>query len=441
MAELRSASQQPSLPSPACAPAPEPPSSPAVTGYTTKTQWVVVALCALANLVNQADRIVMSVAIVPMAGELNLSAYDQGWILSSFSYGYIITQVFAGPLARKYGAGTVLACALAGWCSLTVLTPIIAVNGVPFLLGARALMGIFEGFCWPSTYTWISSTVDRGRRSRSFALLITGGTLGQLIALGVSPRLEWPQMFLVFGLFGFAWITLYCLSPVPIARDPTTPVFAAAKIYAKMLRLPSVVAILAAHFAHNWGHSVLVSWLPTYLHTVLGTPKTSLGIAAIPMLLNCLVSPLYGWFSDYLLNSCGWPLLRVRRVLSALGLLIPAAMFYQVPYATTESSAISLICVCYLAQGCLGSGVFANHADIVPKHAGMAFGLGNTIATLPALVIGPFTAYLISHGNNWTPVFHIAAGLNVVGAAWYLRYSDTESVDYLLEDGARRRQD
>eukprot|EP01059_Diplonema_ambulator_P008769 TRINITY_DN18516_c0_g1_i1.p1 TRINITY_DN18516_c0_g1~~TRINITY_DN18516_c0_g1_i1.p1 ORF type:complete len:432 (+),score=67.27 TRINITY_DN18516_c0_g1_i1:42-1298(+) len=403
------------------------------SAYTPKEQWMVVLLSATANLVNQADRIVMSIAIVPMSYELGLRAYDQGWILSSFAYGYITTQVVAGPLSEKHGPGRVLVAALGGWCTLTVLTPIFAAQGLSLLLTARVLMGICEGFCWPSTYTWISHTVSSSRRSRSFALLIAGGSAGQLIALLVCPTLLWPTMFLIFGLLGFFWVSLFCMSSVPTPGNPETQIFSSVHIYARMLKTRPVLAILAAHFTHNWGHTLLVSWLPTYLHTVLGVQKEALGIVAIPLGLCVLASPVYGTIADYLHHTKGISLLVVRRMLSAIGMLGPAVIFLIFPYAQTQWMAIVLVSLIFILYGCMSSGVFSNHADILPTHAGMAFGLGNTIATIPGLVIGPFTAYLISHGNNWYPVFLTSAVLNVIGAAVFCTLSEVESVEHLLE--------
>ena len=386
----------------------------------------------MANLVNQADRIVMSIAIVPMGYDLHLTPFDKGWILSAFSYGYITTQVAAGPLAKKYGPGLVLSVALVGWCSLTILTPVVATTSISLLLFIRVLMGICEGFCWPSTYTWISHSVEVSRRARSFTLLIAGGTAGQLVALLICPRLNWPMMFVLFGLAGFAWVTLYAMSSVKTQGAPDTELCASCSIYQKMLRCPPVVAILTAHVAHNWGYQVLVNWLPTYLHAVLGVSKEELWIAALPLAMTTFVSPFYGVLADKL-HSNGMCLLYVRRVMTTIGLLGPGIIFIFFPYVTSQAPAIMLICLCYITHGCLGPGVFSNHADILPVHAGMAFGLGNTFANAPGMVIGPFTAWLIANGNNWAPVFHVAAALNFIGAAVYLKYSRVDSIEHEVE--------
>eukprot|EP01060_Flectonema_neradi_P000959 TRINITY_DN10567_c0_g1_i1.p1 TRINITY_DN10567_c0_g1~~TRINITY_DN10567_c0_g1_i1.p1 ORF type:complete len:425 (+),score=28.89 TRINITY_DN10567_c0_g1_i1:64-1338(+) len=390
-------------------------------------QWLVVLLASAANLINQADRVVMSIAIVPMSYDLELSPYSQGWILSSFAYGYITTQLLAGPLSEKYGPGFVLSIALVGWCCLTILTPIVANMGLMLLLAVRVFMGVCEGFCWPSAYTWISMNVHKSRRSRSFAILIAAGMAGQLTALTVCPLISWPAMFFLFGSGGFMWVTIYSISPLPrTATQPTTTPYA---IYLEMLSFKPVIAILVAHFSHNWGHYICTTWLPTYLHTVLGVPKEELGIVALPLFLSTILSPMYGAFADWLHGSRGVSLLKVRRLLTAIGLFGPAIMFALFPHAKTKFGAISLMCCIAVTSGCLSPGVFSNHADVLPHHAGMAFGLGNTIATIPGLVIGPLTGYLITHGNNWAPLFYTATFLSIIGGLVYISISQVNCIE------------
>ncbi|XP_055769141.1 sialin-like [Salvelinus fontinalis] len=59
------------------------------------------------------------------------SVYDwdsetQGWILGSFFYGYILTQIPGGYLASKYGAKWLLGLGILGTVIFTLLTPMAA---------------------------------------------------------------------------------------------------------------------------------------------------------------------------------------------------------------------------------------------------------------------------------------------------------------------------
>jgi hypothetical protein len=54
-------------------------------------------LCALANLINSADRVIMPVALASgLAAEYEYTLVQQGWILSAFPAGYMSAQVRKG---------------------------------------------------------------------------------------------------------------------------------------------------------------------------------------------------------------------------------------------------------------------------------------------------------------------------------------------------------
>lgn len=53
----------------------------------------LIVLCTVANFINSADRAILPIAIIQMTDEYGWTMAWQGWILSSFSYGYITSQV------------------------------------------------------------------------------------------------------------------------------------------------------------------------------------------------------------------------------------------------------------------------------------------------------------------------------------------------------------
>lgn len=89
---------------------------------------------------------------------LQASTYDwdsqtQGWILGSFFYGYILTQIPGGYLARKYGAKWLFGLGILCTVLFTMVTPVAADLGAGYLIAVRVLEGVGEvrpspGFCW-----------------------------------------------------------------------------------------------------------------------------------------------------------------------------------------------------------------------------------------------------------------------------------------------------
>lgn len=65
----------------------------------------------------------------------------EGFVLSAFFAGYMLTQALGGHLADRYGGTRVLLAGVAIWTLATVCTPIAARAGLVPLLATRVIMG------------------------------------------------------------------------------------------------------------------------------------------------------------------------------------------------------------------------------------------------------------------------------------------------------------
>ncbi|KAG7280337.1 hypothetical protein CRUP_026878 [Coryphaenoides rupestris] len=66
----------------------------------------------------------------------------QGWILSSFYYGYIFMQLPGAYLASRYGAKWLMGLGILSTAVFTLLTPVAANMGAGYLIAVRILEGI-----------------------------------------------------------------------------------------------------------------------------------------------------------------------------------------------------------------------------------------------------------------------------------------------------------
>ena len=69
---------------------------------------------------------------------------DVGWILSSFFFGYITTQIPGGLLAQRFGGRWIVGIGTLMTALLTLLTPLAAYVGLWALILLRVAEGIFE---------------------------------------------------------------------------------------------------------------------------------------------------------------------------------------------------------------------------------------------------------------------------------------------------------
>ena len=91
------------------------------------------------------DRANISIAIMPMAQSAGWTETQKGMVLSSFFYGYLVTQVPMGWLAARYGGKWPLIVSVCTWSLFTVLTPPALSVSFMTLLAVRVSMGLGFG--------------------------------------------------------------------------------------------------------------------------------------------------------------------------------------------------------------------------------------------------------------------------------------------------------
>jgi len=143
------------------------------------------------------------------------------------------------------------------------------------------LFGAGEAGAWPNVARALSRWFPSRERGTAQGIFFMGAHLGggltpALVALLVK-RLHWRAVFVLFGLFGFAWAVVWrirfrddpaehrAVSPAELAhiRAGATPTLADHPSGWRMLANPSVLAICAAYFTQGYGF--YITWLPTYL--------------------------------------------------------------------------------------------------------------------------------------------------------------------------------
>jgi MFS family permease len=423
-----------------------------------------VLLASLANALNQADRVIMPIAAIPMAAELGWTMMDKGVVISAFAYGYICVQLPSGWVSSRAPALGLLLVSVLVWSLSTLLTPSAARQSFGSLIACRVVMGLAEGFCLPAIFQLFATSVPIEQRSRAFAFMIGCGALGQLLGLLVCPLISpWRSMFHYFGGAGLLWAVACagllsqrrCMkgASIPVKQNDTPSELGAESddtgssggnpevgeapaqeppFFPLLFRLGTcrpLIAICAAHFGQNWTNYTLSSWLPTYLNEVLGVPTRGLSLTALPFLANALTGMAVGHLADALIARELCSVLAIRRIATAIGLFGPAVCHLLFAMTRSPAIAIAIVTLSFACGGTTSSGYMANHSDISSSYAGLTFGISNTVATLPGVIAGPLTAWLIErNAGSWTAVFVLAAGINVACAAVYLSMSKAHRV-------------
>ncbi|XP_044751569.1 sialin-like isoform X2 [Coccinella septempunctata] len=439
--------------------------------FWRKRRYVVATMAFFGFFMIYALRVNLSIAIVAMTEnktlvlengtisytrEFDWDSTVQGYVLSSFFYGYITTQLIGGWFAMRIGGKRLYGVGVAATAVLTLATPLAANMGVTSLILLRVLEGVFEGVTYPCIHAVWSQWAPPLERSRLATIAFTGSYAGTVVSMPACALLAkwfgWPSIFYVFGIVGIFWYSLWV---VLISERPSEdPLITDAELRyiteslgenaEKRIKYPwksiftsmPVWSIVIAHFSENWGFYTLLTQLPKYLKDILDFDLAKTGaMAALPYLAMSITLPLSGQLADWLLVKGVFNVTQVRKMFNCGAFISQTVFMMGTAYAT--SATVSMICLIMA----VGLGAFAwagfsvNHLDIAPTHASVLMGIGNSFATLPGIVSPILSGYIVTTPTKgeWQVVFYVTAAVYLFGCLFYWTFASGEVQSWAKE--------
>ncbi|GAU34185.1 hypothetical protein TSUD_162860, partial [Trifolium subterraneum] len=371
-------------------------------------RYKVVLLLACVMCLCNADRVVMSVAIVPLAAKHGWSSSFLGIVQSSFLWGYIFSSVIGGALVDRYGGKRVLAWGVLLWSLATLLTPLAANHSTMALLAIRAFFGLAEGVALPSMSTLLSRWFPNNERATAFGISMAGFHIGNVIGLLITPIMLSTigifGPFILFTSIGLLWAMTwsYQVTDDPlesnfISRSELRLIQSGKTASPKksnnkfpplgliLSKLPSW-AIIFANATNNWGYFVLLSWMPVYFKSVYNVNlKQAAWFSAVPWATMAISGYLAGTASDFLINA-GYQTTFVRKFMQTIGFIGPAMTLICLNYANTPTMAATLLTAALSLSSFSQAGFMLNIQDIAPQYAGILHGISNSAGTLAAII-------------------------------------------------------
>ncbi|XP_065056209.1 sialin-like isoform X2 [Rhopilema esculentum] len=410
-------------------------------------------------------RVNLSVALVAMVSNktiTNSSGYvvftepadfswntkEQGIILSSFFYGYIITQIPSGYLAARFGGKNLFGGGILMTGLFTLLTPLAARMSIKFLIAVRVLQGLSQGVTFPCMHAiwsrW-APPIERSRLSTiSFSGPVAGTVLGMTLSGAIAYNQGWPAVFYFSGLVAIIWSVFWfwMVTDSPFDHPTITDKELAYlkqelsddKTESKLTTVPwkellssgPVWAIIVASFTTNWGHYILLTSLPTYLKLVLKFDLQKAGfLSALPYLIMTIMIQMGGQLADFLRSSGRMSTTTVRKLFTAIGFMSQGVFMIVVGYSTSKYMAISALVMSVGLGGLAWSGFIANHLDIAPRYASLIFGISNTFATIPGIVGPLVVGFVTTHETReeWQIIFIMSAAVYGFGTLVFLIFA------------------
>ncbi|XP_036411328.1 sialin isoform X1 [Megalops cyprinoides] len=365
----------------------------------------------------------------------------QGLLLGAFFFGYLLTQIPGGYLSGRLGGKIFLGGGVMGTAVLTLLTPLAADLGVPWLFTLRALEGFGEGVTFPAMMAMWARWAPPLERSRLMTFSGAGANFGAFLALPLTGficnTLGWPAVFYCCGGAGCLWGVFWFIF---VSDDPHShpriskrekdyiinSIGSQGGAHGWSVPLTSILlsvplwAINLAQMCSNWSYYTLLTSLPTYMDTVLHFDLRQNGfLSALPYLGGWLFSVLSGVVADHLLERELLSVTAVRKIFTLTGLLLPAAFLVAVGYVGCSGVlAVTFLTLSTSLGGTSAAGVFINQIDIAPRYAGVLLGITNTFGTIPGVVAPIVMGYLTKDHSlaGWRNVFFLSAVVSAGGA-------------------------
>ncbi|EPS61633.1 hypothetical protein M569_13162, partial [Genlisea aurea] len=289
-------------------------------------RYKLIGTTSLAFVICNMDKVNLSVAIIPMSHEFGWNASVSGLVQSSFFWGYAMSQLPGGWLAKIFGGRKVLEVGVLVWSVATAMVPILA-GFMPGLVLSRILVGIGEGVSPSSATDMIARSIPSEERSRAVSFVFGGLSVGSVLGLLLAPPLiqnyEWQSVFYIFGFLGIAWFTVfqYVSEDQPPVKPSPVSLLQSNKMqkpwdsslselgaslkeipWKEFFRCKAVWAMIYAHFCGSWGYYTCLSWLPTYFSQELNLNLAEAAwVSILPPLASVFISSFASQLADDLI--------------------------------------------------------------------------------------------------------------------------------------------
>ncbi|GLV43230.1 picot [Carabus blaptoides fortunei] len=377
----------------------------------------------------------------------------QAYILSSFFYGYVITQIPFGIMAKKYGSLYFLGVGMLINSVFGLLVPIAAEFGWEYLIIVRFIQGLGEGPIVPCTHALLAKWIPPNERSRMGAFVYAGAQFGTVISMPLSGLLaaspiKWPSIFYVFGAVGAVWSVIFLIM---CYEDPEkhpridaeekkyilSSLWGTAGVSSPPIPWKSILcslpfwAILIAHMGHNYGYETLMTELPTYMKQVLHFNIKDNGLwSSLPYLAMWIFSMAVSHVADWMLSTKRFTHTTVRKLINGIGQYGPGIALIAASYTGCDPAlTVAILTIGVGLNGGIYSGFKVNHLDISPRFAGILMAFTNCLANLAGL-LAPLTAGNVIKGNptqaKWRIVFIAAALVYILCCTFYTIFASGE---------------
>ncbi|XP_074644340.1 vesicular glutamate transporter 2-like [Tubulanus polymorphus] len=403
-------------------------------------------------------------SLIVLEAKYILDRTQQGFVLSSFFYGYVITQIPGGYLAHRFGGKIVFGTGVAVSGVLSLLAPLCAANMYLFIAN-RFIQGFFLGVCTPSIYGIMRHWVTQDERTKLMTSSLSGKEFGLIACLGLSgvltARLGWQSVFYTYGLIAIIWVFLWWLlvteTPSQHPRISQTELeYLENNVnlvksdthnrppYFRIFTSPATIAIIILDLCIYWSYYLMLTTLPTYLDDIYRFKIEKTGwLSAFPYIVLFVFGVLSGQVADVLISREYLSRTVTRKLFSILCCVGMNTFLIGSTYAQSYATAMILLNVSFAFLGMSYPTFPVNALDIAPQYASLIMGVSNCVSVVSGIISPTLAGYIASDKTEfqWRIVFIIAVAVHVFGCIFFLIFGSGERQSWATTDAYSQQID
>jgi len=177
-------------------------------------RWWVIALVALATVINYIDRQALSVLWPWMGKEIYPEYNDDqlknvlGIVSTVFLFSYAIGQALFGKIFDWIGTRIGFVLSIGVWSIATALHAF--AQGILTFSFFRALLGVSEAGNWPGAAKANAEWFPTKERALAQGIFNSGAAIGGIISIPLvaylATFLSWKVVFVIIGITGLLWL-------------------------------------------------------------------------------------------------------------------------------------------------------------------------------------------------------------------------------------------
>lgn len=248
----------------------------------------LLAVLALINFVNFADRLVLNPLLPLLREHFNLTDAQLGSLQWVLLFVLSFASILFGYLADRFNEPKIIFIGVIIWSIAAIgsgLAPTFT-----FLFVVRGLVGIGEAAYAPAAQSLISDSFSKEHRALAQSIFASGMLLGGIsgLALGgiMATPSHWQHAFIIVGTVGVipGFLALTLKEPARRPRSEVVP-------FRQLLRVPAFLAMIVAGVCITFATVSFATWGIDYANTYKGF---SLREAALSLALIALLSAVLG---------------------------------------------------------------------------------------------------------------------------------------------------